>query len=158
MAITFTLAFRQVADAAGVTNDAEATALQACLAKYTRPHTVVGTLTYLMDRIVNAVKSIFGKSDWQQMVKTIQERAIKACEDNGTYDSKATDPAQQKFNKKVLESTKLAARELLSLALEVHQNPSAKIDDAKLEKITIRALAAEIQSISRQARAQQKSA
>jgi hypothetical protein len=92
------------------------------------------------------------------MVKTIQERCIKTCEANGSYDSKTTDPAQQKLNKKVLESTKIAANALLGLALEVHQNPSAKIDETKLEKITIEAVADEIKGISRQARAQQKSA
>ncbi|QLH34718.1 MAG: hypothetical protein HWD61_00085 [Parachlamydiaceae bacterium] len=50
--------------------DSEKDKIRSCISRYTRSKSCSGTLKWMIYRIKNAIKSIFGKSDWQATKKS----------------------------------------------------------------------------------------
>lgn len=53
-----------------------ADAVRNCVCKYSKPHTLVGMPKWIVYRIWNAIKSIFGQSDWQKTQQLVYERIL----------------------------------------------------------------------------------
>lgn len=51
--------------------------IRLCVQRYTLPDAWSDKLVWVLHRISNAIKSIFGRSDWQKTRELIQERAIQ---------------------------------------------------------------------------------
>lgn len=59
-----------------LTNQEDQTFIRECLLKYARPTTFYETVLWLAYRLVNAVKSIFGWSDWQIAEKKLENQLL----------------------------------------------------------------------------------
>jgi translation elongation factor EF-G len=112
-------------------------AVQTCIKKYTCPDTLSGKVKYLIDRVINGFKSIFGASDWQKTIQIIQNNAVRFCIENECYDEATTIPLEKKINARILDLTKLFATELLSLALKANQSLNAVVSIKTLEKTKV---------------------
>lgn len=58
-------------------NDAET--IRSCIQKYTTPESFCEKLNWFVYRVTQAIKSIFGRSDWQMADKTIQMHFKGRC-------------------------------------------------------------------------------
>lgn len=145
--MTIQLRLPQIINAMSLTDRKDIEAVQSCIKKYTCPDTLSGKVKYLIDRVINALKSVFGASDWQKSIQIIQNNAVRLCKENGCYDAAATIPLQKKINAHVLDLTKLAASELLSLSLRATQSPNAEVPVKNLEKIQIGRLVSGIKEV-----------
>lgn len=63
--------------------DPEKEGIRTCISQYTGQPGIVGRLCWIVYRIINAVKSLFGISDWQLSEELICKRAERIAIDRG---------------------------------------------------------------------------
>lgn len=96
--------------------------LRSCISQYTGLPGMIGTLCWAIYRIINAVKSLFGMSDWQFVQKTIELRAMAIAARAGLIENVPQDRMRQRINKNSLEFIKIYAGQILEICYEAHVN------------------------------------
>lgn len=83
-----------------------------CISKYASPQSLPDFLRQVLFRVINAVKSVFGKSDWQVAKRTIADRLLQAALEKLEI-SDPQDPIELSLRNELADS-------LLSAALLLH--------------------------------------
>lgn len=107
-----------------------------CIQKYSHEKTICGFLKFLVDRVVNAIKSIFGSSDWQKTVSILKAKWLRNTQENLKNNTVFKNFSEIKRTQILNKTEEMADRmipHLLTLALAYQHNP---IDKA-LAKSTI---------------------
>ena len=107
-----------------------------CIQKYSHEKTICGFLKFLVDRVVNAIKSIFGSSDWQKTISIAKTKWLRNIQENlknGTEFKNFPEIKRTQILNKTEEMADRMIPHLLNLALAYQHNP---IDEA-LAKSTI---------------------
>jgi hypothetical protein len=106
-----------------------------CVHRYATPHTFCDKIKWVFYRAINAVKHLFGQSDWQVAEKVIQDRAWKMI--SPWFDS-PLNPLPEKLKKqlhdKITDVVNDAAAGLLSTCLMAHE-ANAEVNDAFKKRV-----------------------
>ncbi len=103
-------------------------AIRECIAKYSLPDTFFEIFTWVLHRIWNAVKSIFGASDWQKAKTLLQDRFLEMSFERGMIQENPQNFVETEIKKQVAHTADLVAEELLSLCLLSNEKDPALSD------------------------------
>ena len=100
-------------------NEQERGVIRNCISKYAKPKSLPDFLRWILFRVSNAIKSLFGKSDWEVAKRTIADRRLQAALEK---QSTVVDPQDPR---KLSARSKLQAEMDLSISLRF-QNQGQK--------------------------------
>lgn len=110
-----------------------------CVSRYSRPETFYATMNWIIFRLENAVKSIFGKSEWQLTKNVIQNHVFKSAmekvkaEKNISIDHPENE-IKKLLNETVFKMTDIYVNSFFPMCLKINQK-SPKITEELKEKI-----------------------
>ena len=101
--------------------DEQEDAVRKCITNYTLPDSFSEMLSWAVYRIWNAVKSLFGASDWQCAKKLIKTRALEMCHDRGIVQLHPQNKVEEKIECKVKDLLDTVSESLLSTCFLLHE-------------------------------------
>jgi len=118
-------------------NAQESKTIRSCIREYAMPASFGAKLEWMCYRVIQAVKSLFGCSDWQVANQIIRKRFQQMCIEKAPYLENPT-TSQERFLKEhfSLEGPILSAHYAeasLSVALKAHQANAAITDRIRNE-------------------------
>ncbi len=117
-------------------NPHEKEILSNCISRYAQPTTFCELLTWMTDRIGNAVKNIFGKSDWQKAKKIIHDHTLVIAKQKNIFFEIPKNASENKVNKNVIEMTNNYVKVFLDICLQTNQ-VNIEVNDEFRKKMAI---------------------
>ena len=97
------------------------TVIRDCIISYETPASFCDALRWIIYRITNAIKAIFGVSDWQTAKATIYDRAIEMTLDQGLLQSNPETDKEIDIKERTLEALVKGTGSLLTACFTAHQ-------------------------------------
>ena len=97
-----------------------------CILNYTMPDECCGIITWIIFRVVNAVKAIFGISDWQMAVETVKNNTILRAYHKNIIAAEPPDDAQKAIKAQLVEHFKGHAERFLNTCLCLQEEPTPR--------------------------------
>ncbi len=108
-----------------------------CIARYAQPAPIIQKITWLFYRIVQAVKSLFGCSEWQLTRKMLNAQFLSAVYEKHLVDEKPAAPIEKMILEKVVSSIAAVVDDYLSniLWVEEHKHEVSAGYDQRVHQI-----------------------
>src|ERR1700722_2026191 len=109
-----------------------------CVLNYSMPDDCSGIIAWIIFRVVNAVKAIFGVSDWQMARNAVQSNTLAKAYERGLIEARPHDPVEIRLKARVIEFVGRTAEDFLdmSLTMQADRAPSDDGMRARLENIS----------------------
>lgn len=95
--------------------------IRTCISRYTKPDSFCKSLSWIVFRVVNAFKSIFGQSEWQITNQMLHQHALELAKEKKLFQIIPQEKLNKKINVNIVDTTRLVASKLLSICLLANQ-------------------------------------
>lgn len=123
----------------------EENSIKKCISRYSKPSSFCECLSWLLFRISNAIKSIWGASDWKKTHQLLHRKIIDITKEKELFQENPQDKLSKKINLKVLNFSDKLSSNILSFCLfaneqkeEFDNQIKAQIEGLKTENWVMR--------------------